>query len=1647
MLGLFVDVPWAGWGGEWLESSQASSGMVVAYKQRGFTIKFSEPGFESVTGVQWGQLCGTANWPLATSETPRLKLRVAPTPILRLASQPRGRVPASAECWDMRRAEFVDKTGHAVEPMSRAELNRRSNPHRGAPVPTVSKSWLILGGDIDNWRRPDLDELGAALPADGDERKMLDWRITHGDLFVGPLGGLHGEHRCDHCNVLLFRDETRTKCCVGHRDSPQHGKEADWYGPFCSFPFIPQPDGEYRELWYGDDECSKHFLASTRMYNCAYAYSSLQAQAVKRKGKPVFQLRGTVYYRIAPAMQPPGQLRPSYSQLYVLDEEQGFDVRLRELLASKSSTGSDSLPTTGAREADSDNEEGGGGGGVGAARVSVRERRIRSVLPCVNSTMHANSLARLYKSAFESAPDAPIAKLKLHVDPSQIPTGGAAAGAHARQYNSPTADNVAIVLHVPSEDSHLDVVVHRRVEDSDNHLRRVSYSNGLFDALAFPIYFFKGTLTWHPYFKVPVRNAKRREISMMEFYASMLYVRHTAGEMPSPRSGVRRHADATKTRPNDNTWFFRGGRLFQQFVCSAAARYELKRMSILATPAMQKQIRAETYDQLKSALRDGEQPANIGQRVICPASVKGSRRAMYKLFLDCMAIVRKFGSPHLFITVTCNQGHRHVRASVLEGQSPDERSDIVNRFFAKQVDLLIEYVHAGKAFGELCAYCYVVEYQKRGNPHVHMVIRLKDGPLAAEGYDRYVSARLPPGPPQGNPAKGGACFRPGCCCREEHPPTQCGCDATTPAGCTCDSVLWHAVLKHMTHVCGYDSPCRDSSTGRCKYEYDRDRFTPTTLHAPNKRPEYRRVAPDAGGRFAHKMVRVAGSTKIKVKITDSHVVPYNPKLLLAPVGFEYGFSTRRLDAHEDRLIVSAIKGRHNEDDAWHSNVEISSNPTANIKYLYLYFCKGEDRLIVSVADDAEDEDDGAVNECKQHLNSQHYSPESSIWKLLGLKMNRQSHRCETLQLTYQGREYIRFDANASAQDVEASAEAQTGHNHTQAFFTLNADEARMFFRPEAGAPSSVKSVDIDGNPSSTCRPTHELTHRAYLGYLGPTASDLHPHAAELKYDELPYYYTYNVKAARWCRRSSPHKALDVVTRVAVIKPSAGDLFYMRLRLLYDCCKGCKSYEELRTVNSEVCDTFQEACIRDGLVADDAEWHTVMLEADQHIRPKGLRSLFVEILMNCEPQRPDELWEAFKDMMSADVAHENGRSGAPNDADRNAALLCIRDELQDFPGSKTLAECKLPEVDESVLPASYLSAEERAERLLFENRQHVLLTRYETKLAQINDGQHTTWERLKADIDEVNVELANRRSRSDAAPAAADVEMEHAGVGDHSEVDSASQSLPKARAHFIYARGGFGKTFLDELILDYVRGNEGYALAMASSGIASLLLEGARTVHSRLKVPIEITEGKVLSIRKHQSLADLIRKATLLLWDECTMLPKEVLELIDRSLRDLMDNDLPFGGKLFIFTGDWAQCLPVAKSRFATVTATHLQSDLWLHVCQHELTVNERVRQCQLRGNPERARTYAEWDDFLSQVGAGKVGSGVTSCDGTAHDAAKLFRLPEQIVFEGQTLADFIDFIYPDIASNYTDAEWLTQRAILAPKNEDVDAINAEVLPT
>ena len=49
--------------------------------------------------------------------------------------------------------------------------------------------------------------------------------------------------------------------------------------------------------------------------------------------------------------------------------------------------------------------------------------------------------------------------------------------------------------------------------------------------------------------------------------------------------------------------------------------------------------------------------------------------------------------------VTCNQGHREIKESVIDGDV-DGRADIINRYFAKQIDKLLSYIKDGRAFGE-----------------------------------------------------------------------------------------------------------------------------------------------------------------------------------------------------------------------------------------------------------------------------------------------------------------------------------------------------------------------------------------------------------------------------------------------------------------------------------------------------------------------------------------------------------------------------------------------------------------------------------------------------------------------------------------------------------------------------------------------------------------------------------------------------------------------------------------------------------------------------------------------------------------------------------------------------------------------------------
>ena len=57
-------------------------------------------------------------------------------------------------------------------------------------------------------------------------------------------------------------------------------------------------------------------------------------------------------------------------------------------------------------------------------------------------------------------------------------------------------------------------------------------------------------------------------------------------------------------------------------------------------------------------------------------------------------------------------------------------------------------------------------------------------------------------------------------------------------------------------------------------------------------------------------------------------------------------------------------------------------------------------------------------------------------------------------------------------------------------------------------------------------------------------------------------------------------------------------------------------------------------------------------------------------------------------------------------------------------------------------------------------------------------------------------------------------------------------------------------------------------------------------------------------------ADVLRQARLIVWDEAPMTPREALECVKMLLRDLLQNDMPVGGKVLVWGGDFRQVLPV-----------------------------------------------------------------------------------------------------------------------------------------
>jgi hypothetical protein len=218
------------------------------------------------------------------------------------------------------------------------------------------------------------------------------------------------------------------------------------------------------------------------------------------------------------------------------------------------------------------------------------------------------------------------------------------------------------------------------------------------------------------------------------------------------------------------------------------------------------------------------------------------------------------------------------------------------------------------------------------------------------------------------------------------------------------------------------------------------------------------------------------------------------------------------------------------------------------------------------------------------------------------------------------------------------------------------------------------------------------------------------------------------------------------------------------------------------------------------------------------------------------------------------------------------------------------------------------------------------------------------------------------------------------------------------------------------------------LCVASSGIAALLLPGGRTSHSRFKIPLQTNETSFCNFSKNSNLAALIKETSVIIWDEVPMQNKYDPESVDRSLRDIRNSDRPFGGITVVFGGDFQQILPVVPkgSRESIVNVCLKRSFLWRHIQELKLKTNMCLDQ-----NPAN-RAYGEW---LLQIGSGSLGN----------PGGKV-KFPESMKCPSNTVNGLLDAIYPNLhVPGTSNDQWLLDRTILCPRNEEVNSLNAEAL--
>ena len=407
-----------------------------------------------------------------------------------------------------------------------------------------------------------------------------------------------------------------------------------------------------------------------------------------------------------------------------------------------------------------------------------------------------------------------------------------------------------------------------------------------------------------------------------------------------------------------------------------------------------------------------------------------------------------------------------------------------------------------------------------------------------------------------------------------------------------------------------------------------------------------------------------------------------------------------------------------------------------------------------------------------------------------------------------------------------------------------------------------------------------------------------------------------------------------------------------LRLLLTKIRGAKSFCELLTVNGKTQKTFREACIKRGLLEDDEFLADTFKEICNFIaNPTKVFNTFVDYVIHTPVSDIKAFYEAVKEILLDQDKILKMHTPYPN----NIHLFFIKQRLEETYERK---------YDDFTLP----KAPDQSLNLQDDHFNEPDLFGPATK--PLNQEQQTFFDLVTKGTDQ---------------------------------------------CFFLDGPGGCGKTYLLTAICSFFHRQRKKVWVCASSGIAATVIPTGKTAHSRLKIPVNCLDHSTLNITNGSILWKELQSVKLLVYDEISMASRNILDAIDRTFRDILDDSKPFGGIKVIFCGDFRQLLPVKKfaSPSQIIAECCKYSRIWEHVKIFRLKTNMRT-------------SDLKWSRFLLTVGNGK-----------ANDAENNITLPDECLI----VNSLDELIFETFHENFLQEKYDGRECILTTTNKLCDEVN------